>query len=166
VAASIVLLVLTSSCGVSNLQFQADQRLEFTSPKSGALVSLPATLRWKMRDFRAVGPGSGPPSSDAGYFAVFVDRAPVRPGQTMRALASNDRICLRTPGCPNARYLAGLQVYTTTRPAFTLTNVADLDIAESVQLHNATIVLMDRSGHRIGESAWNIEFLLRRRVAD
>lgn len=154
------LAVLTSSCGVSNLAFFSDHRLRFVSPGPRALVKLPVTIRWKMRDFSVVAPGTPPVSSRSGYFAVFVDRAPVRPGQTVAAVA--DRACRRTPGCVNAGYLADRGVYTTTSDSLTLTEIANLNTYEKTQTHEATVVVLDSAGRRIGESAWYLDFRVRR----
>lgn len=157
---ALVLCVALAGCSFSNLAFVTDTRLHIVAPTNRALVKLPVTLRWTMRDFTVTPPGSGPPSARAGYFALFVDQAPVRPGQTLRAVASGDNACLHTPGCPNAAYLADRGVYTTTVTSFTLTQVASLNAYQQIQLHTVTIVLLDSTGHRIGESAWYVDFRL------
>jgi hypothetical protein len=152
--------VLTSACGVSNLAFLSDNRLHFVSPKSRAMVRLPVTISWRMSDFSVVPPGTLPVSSRAGYFAVFVDRAPIKPGQTVAAVA--DRQCRRTPGCVNAGYLADRGVYTTTSDSLTLTQIANVNSYQRTQLHEATVVILDSAGKRIGESAWYLDFKMRR----
>ena len=113
-----------------------------------------------MTDFRVVSPGTLPVSRDAGYFAIFIDRAPVRPGQTLAAIA--DRQCRRTPGCVNAGYLSDRGVYTTTSDSLTLTQVASLNSYQNVQTHEATVVLVDSAGKRVGESAWYLDFRMRK----
>ena len=116
-----------------------------------------------MRDFTRVRPGRGEPSRSRGYFAIFVDRPPVAPGKTLRAVADRDTSCLRTPGCPDASYLADRQIYTTAGDRFVLDRVADfVDNREKEQLHEVTVVLLDSAGRRIGESAWYLEFWLPR----
>lgn len=151
--------LLTSGCGLSNLQFTKDNRLHFTSPRSRQLVATPVTLTWTISDFKAEKEGSFPPSGNAGYFAIFVDRAPVKPGQTLLSLA--DKSCRVTPGCFNPEYLAERNVYTTTSDSFTIDQVPALNSYENVQVHEATIVLMNTAGQRIGESAWYVDFRLR-----
>ena len=158
-AGAVLSAVLVAGCGLSNLQFTKDNRLHFTSPGSRQLVRTPVTLRWAISGFKAEKQGSAPPSPDAGYFAVFVDRAPVKPGQTLLTLA--DKSCRETPGCFNAQYLAERNVYTTTTDSFTIDQVPSLNSRESVQVHEATIVLMNTAGQRIGESAWYVDFRLR-----
>jgi hypothetical protein len=153
-----LLVAASSGCGLSNLQFTKDNRLHFTSPHSRQLVGTPVTLTWTISGFRAEKQGSSPPSADAGYFAVFVDRAPVKPGQTLLSVA--DKSCRETPGCFNAEYLAERNVYVTTADAFTLDQVPALNTYEKVQVHEVTVVLMNTAGQRIGESAWYLDFRL------
>src|SRR4051794_25673398 len=101
-------LILLTGCGLTHVQdlsFRIDRRLHFTSPANLAKLHQPVTVRWTMHDFRVAAEGSETPSPDAGYFGVFVDRAPVEPGQTMRAVASGDDICLSNPHCPDVDYL-------------------------------------------------------------
>jgi hypothetical protein len=163
----ILATALCSGCAPSRSQllFRQDTRLHFSSPKQRSEVKLPVTLRWTMRSFDAVGAGLGPPRRDAGYFAVFVDRTPVRPGETLEAVAKGDPACLKSPTCPDQLYLEQRQVYTTTASSLTLTQVYPFTHTHGrLQLHTATVILLDERGHRIGESAWEIQFKLRQKV--
>jgi hypothetical protein len=150
--------ILLSGCSLSGIALTADTRLRFTAPAPLALVTLPVHLAWVMSDFVVRPPGAGPVAGDAGYFAVFVDRAPMAPGQTFAAIAGAS--CHPTSECLTPSYLAGQGVYTTERHSLTLSQVTPLNSYQSVQLHEATVVLMDSSGRRIGESAWVIDFRL------
>jgi len=157
-------LVLLSGCGLTHLQdlqFRADTRLHFLAPKDRAEVHQPVTVSWTMRDFTIEAPGSAPPSRDAGYFAVFVDRQPIRPGHTMKDVAT-DEYCKRNPRCPDANYLASKQIYPTTKTSIKLPTIAVLTNHETLQMHTITVVLMDTSGHRIGESAWELDVRIRK----
>jgi hypothetical protein len=158
-AGALLSALLVGGCGLSNLQFTKDNRLHFVSPRSRQLVGTPVTLNWTISGFRAEKQGSSPPSPDAGYFAIFVDRAPVKPGQTLLSLA--DKSCRQTAGCFNPEYLAERNVYTTTSDSLTIDQVPALNSYENVQVHEATIVLMNTAGQRIGESAWYLDFRLR-----
>jgi len=135
-------------CGVSGLAFTVDHRVSFVSPLSRALVSVPVTLRWT----------GAPASAGGGTFAVFVDRAPVRPGQTLRAVVGRDTACLHTAGCPGAAYLAERGVYTTTGNSLSLQVIRPLNHYQRVQLHEATLIVLDAAGRRQGELAWYIDF--------
>lgn len=159
-ASSVLLSVALGACSLSNLEFVQDKRLHFVEPKSRQLVGLPLRISWTMSDFALQPAGSGPPSRHAGYFAVFVDRSPVRPGQSLLALA--DRQCRSTSGCVSGSYLADRGVYTTSSTSITIPQIADVNSYQSTQLHEVTVVLMDTAGHRIGESAWYLDFRMKR----
>jgi hypothetical protein len=162
-AAAVVAGVLVlSGCGITHihdLSFRVDKRLDFISPQSRAKVHQPVTVSWSMKDFRVAGPKSGePPSRDAGYFAVFVDRAPIKPDATMKSVAGGDPACQSDPSCPDKSYLRQHLVFTTTATSIKLPLIPDLaNSKEKYQLHRITVVLMDTSGHRIGESAWELD---------
>jgi len=162
----VVTLVTASGCGLthlSDLNFRVDNRLHFTSPKDRATVGRPLTVTWTIRDFRVAGPGSEPPSKDAGYFAVFLDRAPIKPEQTMRVIGNNDPTCKNDPKCPDRQYLNEHFVFTTTAMQLRLTEIPTvLGNREKLQQHTITVVLMDTAGHRIGESAWELDVRLPR----
>lgn len=156
---------LLAGCGLTHLadlNFRVDDRLHFTSPADRALVPHSFTVTWTIDDFRVAAPHSEPPSRDAGYFAVFVDRAPVRPGQTLDAVASDDPTCEQDPTCPDRAYLRDRQVYVTTDPSVRLRQVPDQAAKEDTQLHAVTVVLLDTSGRRIGESAWELDVRIRK----
>ena len=154
------LAVLASGCSFSDLAFTKDYRLHFSAPRSRALVKVPVTVRWNMSDFSVTPAGSGAPSSKAGYFAVFVDRAPIKPGETLRSIA--DRSCKLTKGCPDAAYLAQRGVYATTAPSVTLQQVPAVNSYQKVQTHEVTVVLLDTAGRRIGEAAWYVDFRMKK----
>lgn len=159
--AAVVAAAVVSGCGLTHLQdlsFRVDNRLHFVSPRARATVAVPLTVSWAIRDFRVAAPGSEPPTKDAGYFAVFVDRSPVRPGRTTRDVASGDLVCERNPQCPDDAYLRQHLVFTTTRTSITVPQIPNITgNQERLQLHTITVVLMDTSGHRIGESAWQLD---------
>jgi hypothetical protein len=166
IALAVLVAVLGSGCGLTHLQdlnFRVDKRLHFSSPKARALVPQRFTVSWRMDDFTIAAPGSTPASQHAGYFAVFVDRAPIKPGQSMKAVASGDRFCQQEPTCPDRAYLRQRLVFTTTGTSLRLPLLPALTSnKQDVQLHSITIVLMDTGGHRIGESAWELDVRLRR----
>jgi hypothetical protein len=153
--------VLTTACSVSNLNLVTDHRLHFLSPASRAHLHLPIVLRWTIQNFRSVPPASATPSQTEGYFAIFIDRSPVGPGESLASIAHNDTSCKRTPSCPDATYFTNRQIYTTTRTTYTLDHVDNLTgNRETQQLHEVTVILLDSTGHRIAESAWYLDFWL------
>ena len=159
--APLVALFLLSGCGLTHLQdlrFRVDERLHFVSPQARTTVHQPVTISWTMSDFTVAAQGSQPPSRDAGYFAVFVDKSPIKPGQTLKDVAKGDTACEQDPKCPDRKYLRDHDVYTTTAMSLkfgVLPNVPGDKSKE--QMHTFTVVLLDTSGHRIGESAWELD---------
>lgn len=164
--AVVVLLLLLTACGnLGDLSFRQDHRLRFTAPDDRELVERPVTVSWEMTGFRVAPRGSEPASREAGYFALFVDRAPMKPGESLTDLAAADAECVRLSGCPDEQYFADRGIYVTTETSYALPAVPDLDTKDDPQLHTVTVVLLDTDGDRIGESAWYVEFKLPRRSA-
>jgi hypothetical protein len=158
-AAVLVLALSLPGCGIthlSDLAFRVDHRLHFVSPKDRSKQRLPLTISWTMKDFRPAAAGSEPPSKDAGYFAIFVDQQPIRPGQTMKAEAK-DHSCKITPGCPTVSDLADRQIYLTTQTSMRFDTISNINQRDKVQLHTFIVVLMNTAGHRIGEAAWELD---------
>jgi hypothetical protein len=160
-AMAVAACVAASGCAPGGLEFRNDHRLSFLTPRENQLVSVPLVVRWTMSDFTVAGPHQAPVGSHTGYFALFVDRTPIRPGQTLAAVNSDDPSCRDTKLCLMPSYLAHEGVYTATEPMVRLAQIADLSNHESVQYHTATVVLMSTAGERINESAWNLEFKMR-----
>jgi hypothetical protein len=160
-AAAVTAVIALSGCGlthVHDLSFRVDKRLHFLSPQSRSTVSQPLTVSWTMSDFQVAALGSQPPSRDAGYFAVFVDQAPIKPDATMKSVASGDAACQADPKCPNQAYLREHDVFTTTKTSIRFPQIPDIaNSKQTLQVHSITVVLMDTSGHRIGESAWELD---------
>lgn len=150
------LALLASSCA-QGLAFRQDDRLEITAPKPRTDVTLPLTIRWRVDDFRITGPGPNA-EPDAGYFALFLDRTPVPPGERLSWLARDDRRCKAVPGCPDATYLADRGAHTTNETFFTFDQLPIQDVYSGHETHEATVVLLDATGRRIGESAWFVTF--------
>jgi hypothetical protein len=160
VAGLAALTTLLTGCALAHpgsLQWRVDKRLHFVSPPARAKVGQPVTISWRMTDFRAARLGSEPPSKKAGYFAIFVDRGPIKPGQTMLSVVGGATYCRQNPGCMSRSELRQRNVFTTTASSFRFPVIPDLTTDDSVQLHTFTVVLMDTAGHRIGESSWELD---------
>lgn len=113
---------------------------------------LPFTLDWTARDFN-------------GDFAIFFDRSPMRPGQTLRALVPEDDECRTEPGCPDAAWLADhfMYVYVTSDTSLEVDRLPDGRVNDrDKDRHDVTIVLLDDAGRRVGESAFTTEFIVER----
>jgi hypothetical protein len=155
--------LLMAGCDFSQLQFVVDDRLSFQGPPARERVSLPTTIRWSMRDFTATGL-DGSRSKDKGVFAVFVDAAPMPVGKDLRWLARDDSSCQKDPRCPSRAYLADEGVFLTTKPELTLTALPKAPDGVGDEQHYVNVVLLDGTGHRIGESAWYLPFTSKRRT--
>ena len=152
IVASVVLAAASSGCGVRGLDFVKDERVRIRSPRPNSEVRVPFDVRWTVEDFDVAG----------GHFGVFVDRAPPRPGRTLASLADGDAVCKVTPGCPDATYLASHRAFTTTDTAFRIEQLPELTRDRRREGHEVTVVLLDGEGRRIGESAFRVEFHVRR----
>lgn len=155
--AFLFLLCVLPGCGTRGLNFFADERVEIIAPDDREEVRLPLNVAWQIRDFEITG-RDGRKRADAGYFGLYVDRAPQPPGRTQEWLVRDDPKC-QSP-CPDEDYLAGLNVFSTTETSFQIDRlpVPTGNAAKRRDFHEATIVLLDGRGTRIGESAFTIQF--------
>ena len=134
-----------------SMAFRQPDAVEIVAPDDRAEVTLPVRVRWRS-DLE--GGAAGEP-----YYAVFVDRAPIRPGQSLRVLA--DESCNRTKGCPDLQYLRDRYVYVTDETEVTLDVVPQRGSSQRTgarDSHEATIVVLDADGRRVGEQAYAVEF--------
>jgi len=155
------LALLASSCA-HGLAFTQDRRLEITRPNSSAKVTLPLTVRWRMKDFRVTGP-DGNSDPNAGYFGVFLDRSPMPPGKPLSWITRDDVTCRRIPGCPDESYLEGRHVYATSDTELVFRLLPDLRTNSGRETHEVTVILLDGRGRRIGENAWYRTFFYDRK---
>lgn len=153
-------LIGTSACGIHGLSFVSDERVDIISPNDRSKVDVPVTVRWTAKRF-ATGTGGG-------AFGILVDRTPQRSGKTLAWLFKGDDTCKGTTGtalCASPAFLAERGVYTTTDTVFTIERVARLSGNQRRrQFHEATIVLLDSAGRRIGEGAWSVQFELEKQT--
>jgi hypothetical protein len=149
-AAAVLLAAAVAGCADS-AAFRQPDAVEIVEPHDRAEVTLPVSVRWRSD---LDGGAAGDP-----YFAVFVDQAPIRPGQSLRVLA--DESCNRTKGCPDLQYLRDRYVYVTDETQVTLDVVPRKDSSQRTgarDTHEATIVVLDADGRRVGEAAYAVEF--------
>lgn len=159
VVVSIVAFVLATGCDLSSLAFVEDERVRIVEPENRSVVTLPVTLRWEVvGEFEVTG-RDGHGRSDAGYFAVFVDRQPIPPGTTLEWYALQDDSCGES-ACGTVKNLTG--VYTTNDTAIELSRLRANDRLRPVEQHEAVIVLLDGTGARIGEIAFHVRFHFKR----
>lgn len=155
--ASACALVTLSGCAVQGLAFEQDDRIEFLEPDYREKLTLPFTIRWRVKDFELTGP-NGESREDAGYIQLIFDKQPQPPGENLEYFARDDLTCVRSERCPDQHYLAQRQVYTTIETSFTVRSLppapgVDLERGDP-DIHEVVLVLLDGQGRRISESAW------------
>jgi hypothetical protein len=134
VAALAVLSSTLSGCADGYL-FHNDHRISIDSPGSFASVRQPLTVRWTSPDFSAPRDGS---------FAVFFDLAPPPPGQTLGDIPPLQK-----------RFVRVVDTTHVEAPAFTHDSSSTGPLQDH---HEVTVILLDRQGRRISETAGYVEF--------
>jgi hypothetical protein len=156
----IVLLLIVPGCSASGLAFKQDKRIDIVTPPNHSTQRLPVTIRWTVKDFHVTGADSST-RADAGYFAVFLDRAPQPPGKQISYLARDDRRCHPRDGCPDAQWFTDHHIYPTSATTFVVDALPTFSKEERERFHEVTVILLDGRGVRIGESAFSVEFKVR-----
>lgn len=154
VVATVAIAFIVASCQISSMQFVRDDRVEIVEPENRSSVAFPVTIRWQVTDFKVTG-RDGRNRSDAGYFAVFVDRSPIPPGKTLEWYAQQDDSC-GTSACGSVEKLT--DIYTTEQTSQSLKALTRQGEREELDRHEAVVVLLDGTGARIGESAFYVTF--------
>jgi hypothetical protein len=126
---------LATACGPSGLDFRQDHRLSVVAPEGVPTVHLPLAVRWRF--LGALGVAGGP-----AQFAVFVDRAPVAPGESLTSLDPAER----------------RGVVLTRATETTVTSLDSASTGGGSAEHQVTVVLLDTSGKRIGETSAAVHF--------
>jgi hypothetical protein len=148
VAAVVALMVVLAGC---RYQFSSDQSITIVQPENRSTVELPLTLRW-----------SAHLPAGATSFLVVIDRAPQPPGTDVSHFVKDISSCkgLGRTSCLSADYLAGLGVYPVSKPELIVGVVPDRSAVRKDERngHEATVVLLDQSGKRVGEQSWTVRF--------
>jgi hypothetical protein len=143
-------LLLTVGCAAEGLSFTADTRVRITSPREHDPVRLPFEVRWQTR-------------GDDVRYGVFFDSTPMRPGEGLRSLVPDGDPCYRDPRCPDARWLSLRGIYVTDGTTLRIDALPDLRRGNATKdVHQLTLVLLDSSGRRAGETAYVREFVVER----
>ena len=135
--APLVCAVLLGSGCQSQLLFRNDHRITIVSPGDFSNVKAPVTIHWVTRQFTPAD----------GHFEVFLDRDPQPPGESLHYFAgestqfiwSTDQTTFRIPYFP----------------------IADPNAPKEEQVHHTvTVILVDSTGRRVGETSGFVEFNL------
>ena len=147
-AVAAVAALASSACGTHGLSFRLDDRVALRTPSDHADVTLPLRVAWTVKDF-AVG-------ADAGSFGVLVDRPPPPAGKSLDWLFRDDDSCAN--GCHDPAYRAARGVFQTNQSGIVLQDIQTRAERGKASRHELTVILLDRSGRRVGEGAWSREF--------
>ena len=148
-AGLVAVALLAAGCGGVRM-WHTDESVRITAPRELQQVSAPVTIKWRS-------------TNAANRYAVFVDRPPIKPGQSLKAIAGNDPGCQRDPSCPTPAYLLEHDVFLTSEDSVSVPYFAQLggiSGRDKPATHYATVVLIDPTGHRAGEAAWVVDFRL------
>jgi hypothetical protein len=144
----LVVVLVTAGCGAQGLVLRQPDGIRDLKPPALSSTKLPVKLSWTARPL-AVGE----------RFVVFVDQAPMPPGDSLESLA--DDTCKATPGCPNQAYLNQHFVFVTRDDRVELPVLplqGPFPVNDLYDLHQATIVIIDHAGRRVGEEFWATSF--------
>lgn len=150
------------ACAAEGLAFATDRRVEITAPQDRDLVRLPFELTWEVSDFEVTG-ADGRARDDAGWFAVFVDRTPQQPGQPLEGLAAGDETCRPQDGCPDDQWFLDHRIFPVEGTSLEIEQLPPGPQGRR-EVHELTVVLLDGTGARIGESAFRVSVELDRSV--
>ena len=155
-----LVLLLLPGCTTEGLAFVRDDRVEIVEPSYREALDLPATVDWEIND-----PDLTAQIGDDILFGVYLDIDPQPPDESLDYFGRDDPAC-KPPGCPDEKYLRQLGIYTTSETEMSWQQMpiapgVDLERGQS-DVHEVNLVLLDRSGNRIGESAWHIVFEIER----
>jgi hypothetical protein len=138
----LAVIVVAAACSGSPGPLRADQRVRILEPAPGSTVTGPVVIRWSST--------FEPGAASGRWFVVYLDAAPVAPGQS--ALVAAAEPCATVPACLELGALNG--------PSAFLTDGRSIDAGSLIAgaAHRLTIVLVDEHGVRDGAVAWNASF--------
>lgn len=151
------LALASANCRTSGLAFERSDRLEVVAPRDSGVVTLPLQIRWRA----VAGFERGKPETGRGYYyAVFLDRSPVAPGESILR-AVGDETCRRQGfACATPEFFAQNFVYVTERTSVTVPGVPvglNTHHKENVN-HQLSVVLMGPGDRRVGETVGLVHF--------
>jgi hypothetical protein len=142
-----------ASCATSGLAFEKNEQIQVVAPRALQEVKPPFVMRWTGE------------VEDASSYAVFVDRAPMAPNQSLRDYAASQ--CAGTPLCP-ADGKEALDAWLAQRGIFPagpakvrvpfVTARGPSTEKDTRDVHEAIVVALGPGGRRLGESAWSVNF--------
>lgn len=150
-AAATLALLSLAGCGGASGALTVDDSVEIVHPAPLQVVSTPFDVRWT-GDLAA-----------GEAFAVFVDRDPVAPGESLAEAFAEE--CDGEAGCPDEVFLSTRGVHVTDRNEVAVPLLlprGGADGAPDLEVHHVTVVVVDEAGVRLGERAWATELRVAR----
>ena len=131
IATIAVAMTLTTSGCLEGRSFHDDNVVRFTEPVEGDFAAAPLLVKWTGR----------PPATKS--WALFVDRAPIRPGQSIDDLEVQER----------------QNLYVSDVAELTLDVIVSRTTAVKSRRdrHRLIVVPLDSHGRRVGEAAASVE---------
>jgi hypothetical protein len=155
VALTLVVALATAGCRTDHLAFRADDSLSIQFPTPQQRVRLPVNVAWRATGVRPghTLTGNGP------FFAVFLDRAPIAAGSSLKSLVDDD--CRKARACPSLGWFADRHVYITGDTSLKLTAVPDASTGtrtEADDTQRIVVVRISPDGVRLDDTAASVEF--------
>lgn len=153
-----IAVVVLTACSAQGIALETNRSLTLLAPTDGGTVAMPFSVQWRV-DNAALRQQL---ASGARRLAIFFDRSPMPPGETFHAVA--DKECRQTPGCPDTAYLTDRDIFVATASSLPLSSFQVDDLPDTrtphqrKDQHQLTIVVVDASGRRVGEAAFEAEF--------
>lgn len=144
---------LTTGCRASGMIFTKSSGFRIVSPSSFSSVSLPLTVSWT----------EGAPFQSGDKFAVFIDRGSIGIGDNVRSLIPKS--CREVSTCSQDQYLQQQDVYVTTSASLNLPTLPSTSLtghSSGKEDHEIVVVVLDGSGHRVGEQYASVDFVYNR----
>lgn len=140
--------MLPGCAALGEMEFVQDDSIRITAPENLSTISLPGTVSWE----RA--------ASDEGHtIAVFLDRYPMPPGESLRDLLDEEDACRGNDTCLQPQNLAQIfGIYLSDSDEVTINALPLHGPTDGESSHYATLVPLDDEGVRVGESVWYVSF--------
>jgi hypothetical protein len=147
--------VAAAGCSTQGLVLQQPTQIENLRPELFSQQRIPVEISWEQaRPLRA-----------GERYMVFVDRNPMAPDESIRALT--DDTCKATPGCPDKAYLNQNFIFPTKGTSIEVPILpfqGPFPVHDLYDLHRATIVIVGADRSRVGEEFWTTSFYANREV--
>ncbi len=146
--AALVAFGATGCAAFDEMEFFSDKSVRIVEPENLSTVTMPLEVRWEVD-----------PSAPESDYAVFVDRYPMSPGETIRDLVDEEPSCRGNDECLTPDYLSRrFGILLTDDTHVTVDVFPPKAIDDGSDTHYVTLIRVDEEGRRIGETVWYASF--------